>query len=77
MTLSEILKGHPYARLVHRVDRDPDGWPVLATVFANNPGIVYLRGPSDLATAIAVARSPRQPYASLHDIESEWQAEAP
>lgn len=76
-TLGKILEVHPYARLAHRVDKDGYGWPVLATVFATNPNIVYLAGPGDLTTPIAVARSPRRPYHSLQAIESEWQAEEP
>lgn len=67
----------PPVRLVHRTEKDGDGWPVLATILPTSPTVVYLAPPSDLTNPLAVARAKRRVYRSPEHILTEWEIDPP
>lgn len=67
----------PVVRLVHRTEKDEDGWPVLATILPATPTVVYLASSSELTSPLAVARAKRKAYKSAEHILTEWEPDDP
>lgn len=75
--LTVALRHSPAVRLLHRTQKDDDGWPVPGTVFARQPLVVYLASSLDLVSPTAAARAPRRAYDTPARILADWEIDQP